>query len=94
MIPPILDSANHYIESQHGTQIDVSHDLRRAALGGERIVVKGTVVNIAIPFTGDPMLWRIRPSSYSLSGYPDLEIRDDVVVFGCSFPDDSPEANG
>lgn len=89
--PLTLSAKDHYIDNQKGAQLDVSHDFRRAPFGGERIVVKGTVVDIAIPFTGDPVLWRIRPSSFSLSGYPELEIRDDVVVFSCSFPDDSPE---
>ena len=90
--PLALDAKNHYIDSQKGTQLDVSHDYRRGGgLGLGRLVVKGTSIDIAIPFTGDPVLWRIRPSSYSLSGYPELEIRDDVVVFSCSFPDDSPE---
>ena len=89
--PLALDAKNHYIDSEKGTQIDVSHDFRRGGFGRERIVVKGTLIDIAIPFTGDPVLWRIRPSSFSLSGYPELEIRDDVVVFSCSFPDDSPE---
>ena len=92
MVTPLaLDAKNHYIDSQKGTQLDVSHDFRRGVFGQERIVVKGTSIDIAIPFTGDPVLWRIRPRSYSLSGYPELEIRDDVVVFSCSFPDDSPE---
>ena len=91
MVTPLtLDAKNHYIDSQEGTQLDVSHDFRRG-LFGERLVVKGTSIDIAIPFTGDPALWRIRPASYSLSGYPELEIRDDVVVFSHSFPDDSPE---
>ena len=89
--PLALDAKNHYIDSQKGTQLDVSHDFRRGGFGREPLVVKGTSIDIAIPFTGDPALWRIRPSSCSLSGYPELEIRDDVVVFSCSFPDDSPE---
>jgi len=89
--PLTLDAKNHYIDNQKGTPIDVSHDFRRAAFRGERIVVKGTVLSIAIPFTGDAFLWRVRPSTYSLSGHPELEVRDDVVVFNCSFPDDSPE---
>lgn len=92
MVTPLaLDAKNHYIDSQKGTQLDVSHDFRRGAFGRERLVVKGTALDIAIPFIGDPLLWRIRPSSYSMSGYPELEIRDEVVVFSCSFPDDSPE---
>ena len=92
--PLVLDASNHYIEKQEGTQIDVSHDFRRAAFGGEGIVVKGTALHIAIPFDGDAALWRIRPSTYSLSGYPELEIRDAVVVFECSFPDDTPDPSG
>ena len=89
--PLTLDAANHYIECQTGTKIDVSHDFRRGGFGEERILVKGTVLHIAIPYAGDPNLWRIRPSSFSLSGYAELEIRNDVVVFSCSFPDDAPE---
>ena len=53
LTPLTLDAANHYIESQSGTQIDVSHDLRRVAFGRQRVVVKGTELCIAIPFTGD-----------------------------------------
>ena len=89
--PLKLSAKKRYIDNQEGTQIDVSHDFRRAAFGNEKIIVKGTVLDIAIPFTGDPKLWRIQPSTYSVSGYPELEIRDGVVLFSCSFPDDSPE---
>ena len=92
MVTPLaLDAKNRYIDNQKGTQLNVSHDFRRGVFGQDRLVVKGTSIDIAIPFTGDPVLWRIRPRSHSLSGYPELEIRDDVVVFSCSFPDDSPE---
>ena len=89
--PLTLSAKEYYIDKQEGTQIDVSHDFRRAGFGDERIIVKGTALNIAIPFTGGSGLWRIRPSTYSVSGYPELEIRDGVVIFSCSFPDDSPE---
>ena len=65
--PLKLSAKEHYIDNQEGTQIDVSHDFRRAAFGNARIIVKGTVLDIAIPFTGDPKLWRIRPSTYSVS---------------------------
>jgi hypothetical protein len=87
--PLSLDITNHYIEGQKGTQLDVSHHFDRVAFPGERIVVKGTTLHIAIPYTGDKNLWRIRPSTFTLSGHPELDIRDDVVVFGCTFPDDS-----
>ena len=89
--PLTLDADKHYIEDQAGTKIDVSHDYRRVSFRGERVQVKGTMLRIAIPYTGDAGLWRIQPSTFSLSGYPELEIRDDVVIFCCSFPDDAPE---
>lgn len=87
--PLSLDVDSHYIEGQKGTQIDVSHHFDRVVFPGERAVVKGTTLQIAIPYSGDQNLWRIRPSTFSLSGYLELEIRDDVVVFACTFPDDS-----
>jgi len=34
---------------------------------------------------------RVRPSTYSLSAYPDLDVRDNEVVFTCTFLDDSPQ---
>lgn len=89
--PLALDAAGHYIEDRTSTQIDVSHDFRRMSFDGRPIVVKGTMLHIAIPYTGDANLWRLRASTYSVSGYPDLEVRDDVVVFTASFPDDSPD---
>jgi hypothetical protein len=89
--PLVLHDGERYIKNQTGVQIDVSHDFRRAVFPGERAVVKGTQVDIAIPFEGDPILWRIRASTFSVSGYPEMEIRDDEVVFAVSFPDDSAE---
>ena len=89
--PLTLSAKEYYIDNQEGTQIDVSHDIRRAGFGNKRVIVKGTALHIAVPFTGDPDLWRLRPSTYSVSGYPKLEIRDGDVRFSCSFPDDSPE---
>ena len=52
--PLALDAKNHYIDSQKGTQLDVSHDFRRGGFGRKPLVVKGTSIDIAIPFTGDP----------------------------------------
>jgi len=89
LTPLSLDANNHYIEGQKGTRIDVSHHFDGVVFPGERAIVKGTTLHIAIPYAGDQNLWRIRPSTFSLSGYPELEIRDEVVVFACTFPDDS-----
>ncbi len=88
----VLHSDQHYIENQTGTKLDVSHDFNRAVFPGERAIVQGTRIDIAIPFEGDSGLFRLRPSSYSLSGYPDIDIRENVVIFSHTFPDDSPNA--
>ncbi|MDD9989599.1 MAG: hypothetical protein OXQ31_25260 [Spirochaetaceae bacterium] len=90
--PLTLCSSEYYIDKQEGTQIDVSHGFRRAGFGNGPILVKGTVLDIAVPFTGDPDLWRVQPSSFSISGYPPIEVRDGVVVFSCEFADDAPDA--
>jgi hypothetical protein len=87
--PLCLDVDSHYIDNYKGTQLDVSHDFNRVGFRGDRIVVKGTTLHIAIPYSGDRNLWRVRPSTFNLSGYPDLDIRDEVVIFACTFPDDS-----
>ena len=87
--PIILHTDQYYIENQTGTHIDVSDDFRRGVFPGERAIVQGTRLDIAIPYEGDAILWQIRPSTYSLSGYPEIEVRDDAIVFGVSFPDDA-----
>ena len=90
--PILLYTDQYYVENQTGTRIDVSHDFRRAVFPGERAVVQGTRLDIAIPYEGDPMLWKIQPSSFGLSGYPEIEVRDDSVVLSVSFPDDSADS--
>lgn len=93
IVPLSLDSANYHIEDQQPTQLDVSHEFDRFAPRGERSIVKGTTLNIAIPYSGDRNLWWIRPSTFTLSQHPVIEIRNDVVVFGCTFVDDSVNAD-
>ena len=79
--PIVLHSDERYIKSQSGTQIDVSHDFNRISFRGERAVVRGTRIEIAIPFEGDPMLWRIRASVSSMARYPDIEVHDGEITF-------------
>jgi len=91
-IEPInLQSADYYIENQKGTKIDVNGDFLRAVSIGERAGVQGTRLDIAIPYEGDSLLWKLRPSTFSYSPYPELEVRDDVIVFAVVFPDDSAD---
>lgn len=87
--PLILHSNNYYIRKQKSININVSNDIRRGFFFGETASVKGTQIEIAIPFEGAQTLWTLRPSITRLSGYPDIEISGNEVVFNVSFPDDS-----
>ena len=86
--PLVLHSDQRYIEDQTPEQIDVSHDFRRVP-PGQRAVVSGTCLTIAIPFEGTKRLWKIRPSTYGLSGYPEIEIHSDRITLSVKFADDS-----
>lgn len=90
--PLVLHTDQYYIENQSGTQVDVSHDFRRAIFPGHRAIVQGTRLDIAIPYDGDSLLWRIQASTFSLSGYPEIDVLDDRIVITFSFPDDSADS--
>lgn len=87
----ILFTEEYYIENQKGVSIDVSHDFSRCVFPGERAIVCGTRLDIAIPYEGDPALWKIRASTFSLSGYPEIEVKSDRILLSISFPDDSAD---
>lgn len=89
--PLVLHVDDKHIADRSGTDIDVSHDFSRAVFPGERAVVRGTRLRIDIPYEGDRDLWRFRPSSYSLSGYPDIDVHDDRISLTLAFPDDSAD---
>ena len=89
--PLILHTDQYYIVNQAGTKIDVSHDFTRAFFSGERAIVQGTRLDIAIPYEGDSDLWRIQASTFSISGYPEIEVRDNEIILTVSFPDDSAD---
>lgn len=93
--PLVLHTDQYYIENQSGTQIDVSHDFRRGVFLGQQAIVRGTRLDIAIPYDGDSdsILWRIRASTFSLSDFPEIEVRDDTIVLTVSFPDDVADPN-
>jgi hypothetical protein len=50
-----LDASAYYIESQEETQIDVAGDFRRATFGPGPHYIKGTMLQIAIPYSGEPV---------------------------------------
>ena len=87
--PLVLNSEDRYIAEQSGVDIDVSHDFTRATFPGRRAIVRGTRIDLAVPFEGDPILWRIRPSTFTLDGYPQIEVREGEIQISFLFPDDS-----
>jgi hypothetical protein len=86
--PISLHTDEYYIEKQTAVQIDVSNDSRRFILPGRTASVPGTRLDVAIPYEGDPELWKVRPSCYTLSGYPEILVRGNEIVLSISFPDD------
>lgn len=94
LIEPLkLHTDQACIENQSGTKIDVSHHFDRAVFPGERALVQGTQVDIAIPYEGNSELWRIQPSTFGLSSYPEISIRSDSIAFSCAFPDDTANSD-
>ena len=91
--PLTIHPDQRHIENQAGADIDVSGDVRRGFMPGERGTVRGTRLDVAIPFEGDPIFWRVRASTFSMSGYPDITIRDESIQFSVSFPDDSADSD-
>ncbi len=87
--PLTLHTDQQHIERREGIDVDVSHDFSRAIFPGEKAYVRGTRLDVAIPFEGDHELWQWSPSRYSMSGYPHIEIRQDRVTLSFSFPDDT-----
>jgi hypothetical protein len=87
--PIVLHSDQYYIENQAGTRIEVHSRFHYEELPDERITAQGTQLDIAVPYEGDSTLWKIRPSSFTLSAYPEIEVRDDSIVLTFTFRDDS-----
>jgi hypothetical protein len=89
--PLTLHTDQYYIENRVGVKADVSGDIRRDTFGGPAFV-QGTRLDIAIPFEGDLQLWRLRPSPFTFWSYPEINIRDDLIVFSYVYPDDTANA--
>ncbi len=92
--PVTLHSEQITMKDRTSTQIDVSnafHVHRRFPSGPAS--ERGTKIDIAIPFEGDPRLWRVRPSSCSAAGYPEIAIEDTEIILSISFLDASANSS-
>jgi hypothetical protein len=85
----VLKTSEKYIKKQEGIDIDVSRDFMRGNFGGGRITARGTRIDVAIPYSGNSDLFRLRGDTISLGGYPNIEILGDEIVFSVTFPDDN-----
>jgi hypothetical protein len=81
---PVLDEAGMMADQKEASR-DVSGDSRRMAyhMGDRRpLLVTGTEVIIEVPFKGDAVLFKVRPSTFS-SCAPQGEVRNEVLIFRC-----------
>jgi hypothetical protein len=79
---PELDEANMTLDQQESRR-DVSGDPLRAAYyfdRGRPIHVTGTEVTVELPFSGDPQMLWVRPSTHD-TGPPCGEVRGNTLIF-------------
>ncbi len=89
-VEPLTLLEDQISTDQGETKLDVSRDrdARFMFPDGTR-EVPATAVKFFLPFTGDPMLFRLRPSSYTLSP-PRAQVRGNELVF--TFVSRDPDA--
>jgi len=94
-IEPLTLYEDRMVMEQHETRVDVSRDWDRNPFGDRGpIHVSGIQVSISIPYTGDPGLWKLRPSTWQ-STFPRASVtptdRDGVghVKLTASQPSDA-----
>lgn len=63
---PTLDLANVSVK-QSEADIDVSHDWSRGFSTGGRHYVKGTVIDVRVPFLGDPGMFNLKLNTWTTS---------------------------
>lgn len=75
------------VVDQREAKIDVRHDPRRWIDDRSRpVYVPGTEVEVEIPFTGDSEVFRVRPTSYTMSP-PRAEVQSNALVLRISGTD-------
>jgi hypothetical protein len=92
IVPLSIDTAGYYMEEKKSVQIDAGSSFPTGYFPGASSTAPGTALHIAVPYTGDKALWNYQPSTFTLSAYPEIDVRDDVFVFVCTFRDDSADA--
>ena len=90
--PLILHVDKIYIKEDKGSiDILLKHAFRSNVFPEKDVLLKGTVIKIAIPFNGDRDLWSLRPSTFILGDLPNIHIDQNEIEFIESFPDGSKD---
>lgn len=82
---PTLDLENITVK-QRETEIDVSHDRMRYFSAGGPHYVKGTAIDVRLPFEGDPNMFNVKPTTWTTS-LPRGRIEGNSVRFTISGTD-------
>lgn len=89
---PILNQGNREITEEE-IDIDISRDPRRMLFDRSNpFYVKGTRITVHVPFTGEAILFRVQPNSYSLSPPRGRVSRNELLII-YEFVNDTPPTN-
>ncbi len=78
---PVLKSDRKSISEPRETKVDVSKDKMRAIIDpSEPFYVPGTEIEITVPFTGDPDVFRFRYATYQIESAPPRAIVKGMTI--------------
>jgi hypothetical protein len=90
---PVLDEGRKYAKKEE-TQVDVSRDPMRFISDRSRpFYMPGTELSIFVPFSGDPGLFDVRPSSFDMNP-PRGDVIGDELCFTYKFVDAAANLTG
>lgn len=82
LIPPTLDT-DKIKGKKRDIKIDVSHDRMRYFSGSGTRYVEGTAIDVRVPFSGDPKMFKLNPNIWSTSvAYGRVEGKSVVFTIG------------
>ncbi|MEP1696429.1 MAG: hypothetical protein ABJJ69_07820 [Paracoccaceae bacterium] len=87
--PPLLDPDNITVK-QREIEIDVSHNRRRSWGDDRPQYIKGTAIDVRLPFTGDADMFNVKPNTWTTS-IPRGRVEGNSIVFSVRGTDLSPE---
>lgn len=82
----LVDIKNELVENRkiNKTTIQRYNRFYDMGLDSEYIYIDGVEVICTFPFVGDKILFECKPSTYSLGGYPEIELNDNCIKISSS----------